>query len=37
MTVGIKAACMVPGVVKIRRQLWRKARPFKFELVKLLQ
>ncbi len=38
MTVGIKAACMVPGVVKISAGNYGgKLGPFKFELVKLLQ
>jgi formylmethanofuran--tetrahydromethanopterin N-formyltransferase len=38
MTVGIKAACKVPGVVKISAgNFGGKLGPFKFELVKLLQ
>lgn len=38
MTVGIKAACKVPGVVKISAGNYGgKLGPFKFELVKLLQ
>ena len=38
MTVGIKAACHVPGVVKISAGNYGgKLGPFKFELVKLLQ
>jgi formylmethanofuran--tetrahydromethanopterin N-formyltransferase len=38
MTVGIKAACHVPGVVKVSAGNYGgKLGPFKFELVKLLQ
>lgn len=38
MTAGIKAACQVPGIVKISAGNYGgKLGPFKFELVKLLQ
>jgi formylmethanofuran--tetrahydromethanopterin N-formyltransferase len=38
MTAGIKAACMIPGVVKISAGNYGgKLGPFKFELEKLLQ